>query len=364
MAGAQNVERIVLRKAFDQGLLAQARTEGVTVLTGNIASMQPDESVIRMADGRRLLAGLLFDARGRRAPRKAYSDMNRAQLIGPESISISGFLDAPFLDQAGSHIEAHPEGWTWRARLSDGREWLQVVGDKRELRGGQSASQRLAGMWQHVVGASSAKAPLPSTFHVSAAGLRLNSPELDPRCPALGDAAVALDPLSGHGLFWAISSALMTPAMAQALLGGHADLAREFYRDRVVDTFWRQARIGRDFYASSGQDGVFWLSRRVWPDARPAHPPLARPRLEPRVLLCDGALCRGEVLVTERDPGGAAFVLGQAIAPILRAIGNRPLPERAVFHRTYLPSLPASTAAQLHGWLISRGLGQTPAVMN
>jgi hypothetical protein len=239
---------------------------------------------------------------------------------------------------------------------------LQVVGDKSAVRGGRTARDRLVRLWRHVVGTGAALGGLPDRASVSAANLRLNTPDLDPRCPRLGDAAVALDPLSGHGVFWAVSSALMAPPIARALLGGQTDLARDFYRNRVVDTFWRQARIGRDFHAASGQDGEFWRRRRHWPDAEPAHPQLDRPRLEPRVLLRDGVLCRGEVLVTKADPGGAAFVLGQEIAPILRAIGNRPLPDMNVFHQTYLPKLPARTAGQVHGWLIARGLGTSPAV--
>lgn len=361
-AGDQNVEHIVRRRDFDRGLLERARSEGVLVLDGAISAIQSEASVIHMADGRSLLAGLLFDARGRRAPRMEVPGSQRSRTIGPDAISVSGFLAPGGPRPAGSEIRAHPEGWTWRARLGDGRDWLQVVGDKSAVRGGRTARDRLVRLWRHVVGAGAALGGLPDRPSVSAANLRLNAPDLDPRCPRLGDAAVALDPLSGHGVFWAVSSALMASPIARSLLGGQTDLARDFYRNRVVDTFWRQARIGRDFHAASGQDGEFWRHRRQWPDAEPAHPQFDRPRLEPRVLLRDGVLCRGEVLVTNADPGGAAFVLGQEIAPILRAIGNRPLPDMNVFHKTYLPMLPARTAGQVHGWLIARGLGTSPAV--
>ena len=355
--GDQNVEHIVTRRAFDAGLLAQARREGVRLVEGVISVVRPDAGTIRMADGRLLRAGLLFEARGRRAPRARAPKSDRAGWSGPETISIAGFLSAPPAAGRGSEIAAREEGWLWRARTGDGRHWLQVVGDAgafRELRG---ARARVEHLWARVLGVDAATHPIPDAPVVSACALRLTTPELHPRCPRLGDAAVALDPLSGHGIFWAISSALMAPPIARAILDGRADLARDFYRDRVVETFWRQARIARDFYAAPGHDGAFWRARRSWPDGEPAHPVIDHPRLERRVLLRDSRLARGEVLVTAADPGGAAFVLGQEIAPILRALGGRPLPRLPAFHRDYLPELPAAVAAGLHGWLINRGLG-------
>ena len=360
--GDQNVEHLVRRAAFDRGLLRQAGSEGVGVVEGAISAVLPGSGTIRLADGRTIEARLLFEARGRRAPRMPNPGTRRDAVIGPDTISVAGFLARGGDGPPGSEIASMPEGWTWRARLSDGREWLQAVGDAGSFRTVQGAPARIARLWHHVLGPDAARYHLPEQPVVSSTALRLTAPELDPRCPRLGDAAVALDPLSGHGLFWAISSALMAPPIAHAILGGNTDLARDFYRDRVVDTFWRQARIGRDFHADSGRDGLFWRARRIWPDAAPAHPAIGAPRLEPRVLLRDGVLTRGEVVVTNADPGGAAFVLGQEIAPIVRALGGRPLPEFPVFHEIYLPRMPARIAERLHGWLIARGFGQGPAV--
>ncbi|AVO36318.2 flavin-dependent monooxygenase QhpG [Pukyongiella litopenaei] len=365
LRGDQNVEHVVRRARFDNGLLAQARREGVRLFEGAIASVLPETGMIRLADGRELRAGLLFEARGRRAPRLPRSGTRRGGWTGPDTISMAGFVTRPDGHDPGSVIEARPEGWTWQARLADGRDWMQVVGDASALANLRGAQARVSRLWQHVLGAGAPGSPgiaPPARPVVSAAASRLNAPVLDLRCPRLGDAAVALDPLSGHGLFWAISSALMALPLARAIFGGKTDLARAFYRDRVVETFWRQARIGRDFYATSGQTGGFWRARRLWPDTEPAHPALATPRLEPRVLLRNGELGRGEVLVTSADPGGAAFVMGQEIAPVLRAIRGRPLPAAAVFHQRYLPQSPADVAERVHGWLIDRGLGQGPTI--
>lgn len=197
---------------------------------------------------------------------------------------------------------------------------------------------------------------MPPAPLVRACELRLTAPELDPACLCVGDAAVAMDPLSGHGVFWALSSALAAQPLSRALLDGEPELARRFYRDRVAETFWRQARIGRDFHRLSGFEEPFWSARRDWPDSRPAQPSVDRPRLRPQVVVRDGRLAEAEVLVTRRDPGGVAFVLGHEIAPILRRIGAGPWPDRRAFCRRVLPDTAPDQAGAIHDWLLDRGL--------
>jgi hypothetical protein len=173
----------------------------------------------------------------------------------------------------------------------------------------------------------------------------------------IGDAAVAMDPLSGHGLFWALASALHAVPLAQAMMDGETDLAQAFYRDRVVGTFWRQARVGRDFYRVAGLEGPFWQSRRNWPDDLPAETPAPDSlRIEPRVIVRDGRLARADVLVTRAEPDGVAFVHGVEIAPVLARLDAQRLPDRAVFAARVLPEVPPVTAANIYDWLQTRGV--------
>ena len=72
----------------------------------------------------------------------------------------------------------------------------------------------------------------------------------------IGDASAAMDPLSGHGMFWAVSSALAAAAVRRTLAAGRDaagdTLARRFLGQRATDLFLRQARIG---FTQSGQVG-------------------------------------------------------------------------------------------------------------
>lgn len=367
--GAQNVEHLVSRAVFDQGLVDQARAEGVTVWTGAIASVTLKDGVIRLNDGRRMTARLLFEARGRKAPVQPGTDLKRIQRMGPNTVSISGFaLQAATAPSdlrfdgccSGSRITARTGGWIWQARLMNGQIWQQVVTDASIRCSSRSSHKRLMALWAHGSGLSPDS--LPANPVVSACALRLNSAELDPRCPRLGDAAVALDPLSGHGMFWAISSALMAPLLARAIFEGKVEMARAFYSHRVVDTFWRQARVGRDFHIAAGCNGTFWTPRRHWPDLEPSHPQITHPYRARHVISQNGRLTWGEVLITPFEPGGAAFVMGQPLGPILDAIGPHPLPPYHDFQQQIVPHLTPSLAAGVHDWLTTRGLGNGPAL--
>ena len=369
--GDQNVEQIVDRSVFDASLLAQAERDGVDIYRQRVVSILPESGHICLEGGHICLEGgqilhsdLLIEARGRRAPRLRDAGYARDKQIGPNNLSVAGIIpaDSKVTLPAGSHIQARPNGWIWRAGLPDGRVWQQIVTDSTAAKSGlkSGARTRVEALWHHAQEGAEA-VPLPHHPVVGSAGLRLNAPRLDPRCLRLGDAAVALDPLSGHGMFWAVSSALMMPAMVRAVMNGQTHLAAAFYQNRVIDTFLRQARIGRDFYKESGFDGAFWTRRRSWPDHAPAHPTIGAPRIERRVLCQNGALTQAAVLVTEMDVSGVGFVMGHEIVPILRRIGRRPLPPLADFQTQIVPTLLPQQAEALHGWLTHRGLASRPA---
>ncbi|MFW8634861.1 NAD(P)/FAD-dependent oxidoreductase [Cribrihabitans pelagius] len=351
LSGRRNLEHLTDRARFDAALQQAAGETGVTVLERPVARVQPERGRILLAGGDTLEAGLLFEARGRRAPRMA------GGLQGPATLAVTGLLTAPQGTALAARVEARDEGWLWIADLGDGTRWVQAAGDAPQA--ARDGTARVAALWQAVAGEN---LPLPQAPQVRAVAPRLTAPQFDPRCPRLGDAAVALDPLSGHGMFWAVSSALMAVPVARALLAGQADLARDFYLNRVRSTFWRQSRVGRDFYRSAGEGGAFWQRRGTWPDDAPAHDPGTEPHLARRVTVVDGRLERREVLITAQDPSGAGFVFGQEIAPLLRRLGAGRLPPADCFRAAFAPELPEPLARNLHQWLLSRGLGQPGAL--
>jgi 2-polyprenyl-6-methoxyphenol hydroxylase-like FAD-dependent oxidoreductase len=347
LSAAPNREHVVERAAFDAALRAAAADSGVALAMSGVARIErrTGGAVVRLTDGRGLAALLSVEARGRRAP--AAPGRRR----GPATVAIAGFTGAAQEDAAG--VEALDCGWVWRASRADLGTWTQLALDAAAVAPGAAG---LRAAWAAALGPH---APFPSEPLVRAAELRLAAPRFDPAAPRLGDASVAMDPLSGHGLFWALSAALSAPAVLRAVIDGRADLAARFHEARTVATFWRQARIGRDFHALAARDGPFWEARRRWPDAAPAHPPVPEPALRPQVALRDGRLEEAEALVTAREPEGAAFVHGVAVAPLLRRVGLGAALAADAF-ASACPEIEPARARALHAWLVDRGALRPP----
>ncbi|GAB4512798.1 MAG: hypothetical protein Tsb0019_09760 [Roseibium sp.] len=349
-------ERLVERTRFDAALRRAAVAAGARLETARVRRVlaaDPGDGVsLLLSSGKAVTARLMVDARGRQAP-------SRDRLKGPETLAISGYLRQSAEDN-GTFVAATPEGWLWRAAAPGFKTWVQVCIDAGDLEGsGQPALEARVARFlaQPEIRDAFADAVLRRPLQARSAGLVLAAPELRLPVIPVGDAAVAIDPLSGHGLFWALSSALAAVPAALTLLempGEGAGLAARFYRDRVVGTFWRQARTGRDFHrletALAAHD--FWRRRAAWPDDDPAHPEADAVSLVRRVVVDGNRLAERDVLVTPLDPGGVAFVAGipvRDLAAFLAPGTPRPPPE------TVSPQLRTAL-----GWMASRGLvGET-----
>ncbi len=189
------------------------------------------------------------------------------------------------------------------------------------------------------------------------------SPALTPPVVRIGDAATGLDPLSGHGMFWAVSSALSVAPIVRALIDGDADdrdLAMRFYGARVRDTFYRQARVGRDFYRleTRWRARPFWSARRDWPDNRPVHDTAGDVAVSRAVVVEAGRLTETDVLVTPMHPGGVAWVAGIPIVPIyrkyLRRVAARP--SAATLNETLSSDTTPEQARAVLAWLLQQQL--------
>ena len=156
------------------------------------------------------------------------------------------------------------------------------------------------------------------------AGFALATTLVTGRLIRVGDAAAAIDPLSGHGAFEAVGGALAAAAVANTLLDRPADatLATTFYVERIEDAFARHGRVGRDFHALERRwlDAAFWAQRRSWPDDLPAHrpPSAAGAAVARRPVIEDGFVVGREAIVTADHPRGVWQVAGVPLVPLLR----------------------------------------------
>ncbi|MNO75088.1 putative FAD-dependent oxidoreductase LodB [compost metagenome] len=354
---AQNVELILDRPRFDSGLREDLRAVGVEVLEGRVLSVESSAEGhrVRLDGGAELQADFLVEARGRQAP------LNTRQgkaLRGPETLSLlNRWQGQP--GAVASAVESLEGGWAWMARLADGRCYWQLTLDvasselpgKEQLldycRTGRQASQLAREFF-----GDAPESELELHARSSTATLCLEA--CGDNWIRVGDAAMAVDPLSGNGIFQSLSSALQAPAVINTLLRvpERAELAKRFHQQRVEQLFLRFARVGRDFYAEERQwqESPFWQARRNWPDDQPSHaePDFAALRIERAPVLRDGLVDEAEVVISPDQPLGIWHLQGLELAPWLRRLRGEPVQQ-------VLAEMPAEQRRLFQGWLLSQG---------
>ena len=318
-----NQEFLLDRQRFDQALREDLQRAGVRVVEGRVREVvKGGGHHVRLDDGQVLTADFLVEARGRQAPLAA------DRLRGPETVSLlnvwQGSPGAP-----ASAVESLEDGWAWMARLEDGRCYWQVTQDAAGLPGKAGLAAycvALRGRSALVAELFDGQALIPAQVHARSSTAILAGECVGQDWIRVGDAAMAVDPLSGNGIFQSLSSALQAPVVINTLLRRpeRAELARQFHQQRVEQLFLRFARIGRDFYAQeqSRVGQPFWARRQGWPDAQPLHlsTDWRAVRVARQPVLRDGLVDEAEVVVTADQPLGVWHLQGVELAPIVRGL--------------------------------------------
>ncbi|WLH03428.1 tryptophan 7-halogenase [Pseudomonas beijingensis] len=351
---AQNIEFLLDRPSFDRGLREDLRLAGVELIEGRVLKVQSQASGHRIElQGRQaLVADFLVEARGRQAPALGKG------LRGPETVSLLNRWQG-VAGSTASAVESLEDGWAWMARRADGQCYWQWTVDvaSAELPGKALLLDYCRQRRQDSALSRAFFGSEPQTnLHLHA---RSSTAILSPRVCGdhwirVGDAAMAVDPLSGNGIFQSLSSALQAPTVINTLLRKPERkwLARRFHQQRVDQLFLRFARIGRDFYADEQRwpDRPFWQARRQWPDAEVAHAEadFSALKIEPAPVLRDGFVDEAEVVITADQPLGIWHVHGVELAPLVRRLRSEPA-ERV------LEGLTVEQGRMVRGWLLGQG---------
>ena len=185
---------------------------------------------------------------------------------------------------------------------------------------------------------------------------------------AIGDAALALDPISSSGVQHAIRSALAGAVVANTLLRRPAAQAAAlaFYRDTLGETAGHHARWAGEHYASAGREGAFWSAARpasAAPEPRApageaaAHRPVV---VAAGVEVADHPCVAGDFVALRpalRYPGAerpVAFVGGQEVVPFLRAIRPGATPVEIAQSRAGEQTF--ASALALAFWMLRAGI--------
>ena len=331
---AANTEHLIWRSQFDKALLLDLKNHGAEVIEGRVRNHSRDRSqytvAVELENGNttNLQGDFIVDARGRTAP-----SAHVTRRKGPQTVSLLQPWHGPPICPR-SAVESFADGWAWMATRSDGQRYLQLTLDatssrlpakkhlnqwfRQELDGLRKASYFLEG-----------SEPFAEPYGRTSTAVLCKS-NIGDSWIRVGDAAMAVDPLSGNGMFQALSSALQAPAVINTLLKcpERSELAKKFYETRIETLFYRFARIGRDFYDSENQWSIspFWQSRRKWPDAEPVHARVTPNEVVTafRPVVNNGCIEEKEVVVTPDFPLGIWHLNEVPLARLLNAVRAEP----------------------------------------
>ncbi|WP_036234560.1 flavin-dependent monooxygenase QhpG [Marinobacterium litorale] len=358
---AANTEHLIVRPVFDAALLQDLISHGIELVRGRIRRQLSADGryvvEVETSDGTVECQGdFLVEARGRAAPA---SGIPRVQ--GSKTLSLLQYWQGPE-GPARSAVQSFTEGWAWMAQRADGRRYLQLTLDAGST---ELPAKQALGDWcrRHLERLEQAHPFIEGAEPVGDVHARISTPVLCERSAGdswvrVGDAAMAVDPLSGNGIFQALSSALQAPAVVNTLLQSpeRGELARHFHEQRIEGLFYRFARIGRDFYAQESQwpDQAFWRKRRSWPDNQPLHTDVIPQQvsIDRRPVVRDGIITEAEVVITPDQPLGIWHLNGIELAPLLRRV--RAQPERSAGD-VLNDALGDSRGTQLALWMSQQG---------
>lgn len=365
---------LVDRGRFDAILLDRARAVGVRVLQpAHARAIAQDDAGWKLrieedAGVTDLHAGFLADATGRTCALPA-----RRRMTGPRTIALYGYWTGAGLPDH-PRIEAGENAWYWGVPIPDGSYNTLVFVDPAELRGGPAAG--LDARLQALLAVSGLAAGLREARLRAPARAADATPYVDEACVSeshikIGDAGLALDPLSSSGVQKAIqtalSGAIVTNTLRRRPEGAAAAL--QYHRDHLHAAAERHHAWAAGHYATlaARHPAPFWTDRAG--DAAPGHadtPPRATPsddtplrltaaaRLEERPCLGDQFVEVRRALEHPGLEGPVAFVGGQGIAELLDAA--RPGMTHAELAGAWSGTVAPEAGLRIARWLSGHGI--------
>lgn len=319
-------QRLIRRDRLDDWALAGARSAGVRVVEGS-ATTAADGLVVRRQeqDELHVAARALVDASG------------RSGVLTRQDRDRPGFrttaLTAHFApgEREGTLIESFPDGWVWSAPVVGGRRDVTVMLDAADA---GTVEERFREAVREVdLGGFVTGDLLTPVRAADVTPYRLRSTATAEGCPlvAAGDAASALDPLSGLGTMKAMDSGLTAAIVLRTALARprDAEIALAFHaaKERGL-ALEAEERLG-GFHAEEARFAgrAFWRRRSRKP--APAAPPARLPddgrlraakgaRAETQGVLQGDWIVPAEVLTRPGRFRPAHKVAGVALADLFR----------------------------------------------
>ena len=321
----EGIEWLAERSRLAQAVCMAAISAGVDHRLDTVTNAKRigDQWRVALRGGGVLAAPVLIDARGRRGPQRR----------GPLLLAVGQRLKRSAARAAGAPgggasgdgasgasatgIGVADFGWAWWAELGQ-MLWVQVIGRPRSGHPAEwlgLAAAQIPALARTLVGASTWGDAVARPAHT-----RLGIAGHDSTLWHVGDSALALDPLSGQGVFEAVRGArLVATAIQSVMNGGDAGLAHRFIADRHEEAWRRGVRTACEFYRENRTRGAFWRDTcAAYAALLPAPGAATRgavpARMERRPVLDAGRIIERDVVVTADHPRGVWHIGGVPLA--------------------------------------------------
>ena len=258
------------RRAFDQMLAQAAADAGVDVVLGvSPTECRYDGAVwqVSCSSGRRLVARLVVDATGRGAA--------LGRLLGARRIAFDRLVGItahwPGMDVADQHyllVEAAADGWWYTAPLPDDAMVGMFMTDADLCR--RNGLARIDSWQDHLQSTTATAARIggarlvaPPHVHSAASCRTVRRQDARPWI-AVGDAALAVDPVSGSGVIRALRTAESAYATADRVLDHPEQAARSIWAyESQLDAECTEYLVKRASYygAVRRYSSPFWTRR-------------------------------------------------------------------------------------------------------
>jgi flavin-dependent dehydrogenase len=387
---------LVDRGRFDHLLLNRAREMGVEVLQPAAvrARQRHDDGwaleIVQDGRTREIHASLVADASGR----SGGALPSHRVAVGPRTLALYAYWTGPGIPRHPT-IEAGESEWYWGVPLPDGTYNTLAFVEAERLRGRSREMERvfldLLDRSTLLEGCSDVRRAGPVRA-VDATPYREAEP-VTRSTIKVGEAGLAIDPISSSGVQKAIQSALSAAVVVHTILRrpDSAETALRFYRDTLERASDRHHEWASGHYAAvaARRHAPFWLERAApttstgVPSAQPpSHPAPARgdamgqvvgrgapvrlpgvdtplevsPDLEYVDLPCiDGSFVAvKEALRHPHLEEPLAFLGGHELAPLLRELRPGLTPPQVA--RSWSARVPPETGLAMAAWLVRHGI--------
>jgi flavin-dependent dehydrogenase len=291
----------------------------------------------------------------------------------PQTVALSAQWSLWDRAYVQTRIEAGSDEWFWGSPLPDGSYAATIFLDSTRVAGLRSGHR--ARMYRDALSRSKLLQGLLHGKMIGSVGVRDATPRVS-RDPIgkdfirVGEASIAIDPLSSQGIQTALLSAVQGSAAVHTILSAGYDPvpALEFYRERQLTAAARHAVAAARFHQAAPFQSSFWLRRSraaigAPPDAQPAQTtstPSSRLRVAQALkvievpVLSGGFIRRAPALCHPALKHPIAYFAGIALAPLLHEAGGASTADQIL--QRWTRRIPAEAAASILTWMWSVGI--------